>query len=118
MTVVSAPRSTAARRRSQANVAKAAPTVSLGALFAAGQFADLLWPTLVLLGVEQLRVQPGVTAVTPLDFVSYPYSHSLLMLCVWGVAFGGVYVVLRGARAKAAVVLAMLVVSHWVLDYV
>jgi LexA-binding, inner membrane-associated putative hydrolase len=65
-----------------------------------------------------VRVQPGVTAVTPLDFVSYPYSHSLLMLCVWGVAFGGVYVALRGARAKAAIVLALLVVSHWVLDYV
>src|SRR5207247_11295943 len=94
---------------------KAAPTVSLGALFAAAQFADLLWPTLVLLGVEQVRVQPGITAVTPLDFVRYPYSHSLLMLCVWGVAFGGVYVALRGARAKAAVVLALLVVSHWVL---
>src|SRR5216684_4024972 len=73
---------------------KAAPTVSLGALFAASQFADLLWPTLVLVGVEQVRVQPGITAVTPLDFVSYPYSHSLLMLCVWGGAFGGIYVAL------------------------
>ena len=97
---------------------KTVPAVSLGALFAAGQFADLLWPTLVLLGVEQVRVQPGVTAVTPLDFVSYPYSHSLLMLGVWGVALGGVYMALRGARAKAAIVLALLVVSHWVLDYV
>jgi uncharacterized membrane protein len=94
------------------------PAVSLGTLFAAGQFADLLWPTLVLLGVEQVRVQPGVTAVTPLDFVSYPYSHSLLMLCVWGAAFGAIYAALRGARAKAGVVLALLVVSHWVLDYV
>ena len=97
---------------------KAAPAVSLGALFAAGQFADLLWPTLVLLGVEQVRVQPGITAVAPLDFVSYPYSHSLLMLGLWGVAFGGIYVALRGARAKAGVILALLVVSHWVLDYV
>jgi membrane-bound metal-dependent hydrolase YbcI (DUF457 family) len=95
----------------------AAPTVSLGALFAASQFADLLWPTLVLAGVEQVTVQPGITVVTPLDFVSYPYSHSLLMLCVWGLTFGGIYVALRGARAKAGVVLALLVVSHWVLDY-
>src|SRR5437899_1454997 len=97
---------------------RAAPAVSLGALFAAAQFADLLWPTLVLLGVEQVRVQPGITAVTPLDFVSYPYSHSLLMLCVWGAAFGGIYVALRRARPKVGVILALLVVSHWFLDLV
>ena len=97
---------------------QAAPTVSLGALFAAGQFADLLWPTLLLLGVEQVRVQPGITAVTPLDFVSYPYSHSLLMLCVWGIAFGAIYAALRRAPPRAAITIALLVVSHWVLDVV
>jgi hypothetical protein len=97
---------------------RAAPTVSLGALFAAAQFADLLWPTLVLIGVEQVRVQPGITVVTPLDFVSYPYSHSLLMLCVWGVAFGVIYMALRRARPPVAITIALLVVSHWVLDVV
>ena len=51
---------------------KAAPSVSLGTLFAASQFADLLWPTLVLLGVERVEVQPGATRMTPLNFVSYP----------------------------------------------
>ena len=50
---------------------KAAPAVSLGTLFAAGQFADLLWPTLVLIGVEHVEVQPGATRMTPLNFVSY-----------------------------------------------
>jgi hypothetical protein len=97
---------------------KAAPTVSLGTLFLACQFADLLWPTLVLLGVEQVEVRPGVTKVAPLDFVSYPYSHSLLALCVWGVVFGVVYLALRRTRVSAAVTLALLVVSHWVLDFV
>jgi hypothetical protein len=96
----------------------AAPAVSLGALFAAAQFADLLWPTLLLVGVEQVRVQPGITVMTPLDFVSYPYSHSLLMLCVWGVAFAIIYTVLRRARPQAAMTIALLVVSHWVLDLV
>jgi hypothetical protein len=96
----------------------AAPEVSLGALFAAAQFADLLWPTLVLAGVEQVRVQPGITVVTPLDFVSYPYSHSLLMLCGWGVAFGAIYTALHRARPRAAITIALLVVSHWVLDVV
>ena len=55
-----------------------APAVSLGTLFLAAQFLDLLWPTLVLLGVETVRIAPGDTAVTPLEFVSYPFSHSLL----------------------------------------
>ena len=41
----------------------------------------------VLLGYERGRQsQPGATRFTPLNFVSYPYSHSLLALCVWGVA--------------------------------
>lgn len=51
---------------------KAATGVSLGVLFMAAQFADLLWPTLVLLGIERVDVVPGITAITPLDFVSYP----------------------------------------------
>ena len=97
---------------------KAAPAVSLGTLFIASQFADLLWPTLVLLGIERVEIQPGATAMTPLDFVSYPWSHSLEALCLWGVVFGGAYVAVRRARISAAVTLALLVVSHWVLDYV
>jgi len=56
---------------------RAAPRLSLAVLFAAAQFADLLWPVMVALGIEQVRIQPGITAFTPLDFVSYPYSHSL-----------------------------------------
>jgi membrane-bound metal-dependent hydrolase YbcI (DUF457 family) len=97
---------------------KAAPAVSLGTLFAAGQFADLVWPTLVLLGVEHVEVQPGATRMTPLNFVSYPYSHSLVALCLWGIIFGGVYLAIRRARPSAAVTLALLVVSHWLLDFV
>ena len=97
---------------------RAAPSVSLGALFVACQFADLLWPTLVLLGYERVEVHPGMSAVTPLEFVSYPYSHSLVALCAWGAAFGAVYLIVRRSRIAAAVTLALLVVSHWVLDYV
>ncbi|HYG65880.1 MAG TPA: hypothetical protein VEL74_25085, partial [Thermoanaerobaculia bacterium] len=60
-----------------------APSVSLGTLFLAGQLADLLWPTFVLLGLERVDIAPGITAVTPLDFVRYPYSHSLVALLGW-----------------------------------
>jgi hypothetical protein len=97
---------------------KAAPSISLGTLFLACQLADLLWPTLVLRGIERVEIMPGATKMTPLNFVSYPYSHSLLALSLWGLAFGGAYALLRGARLTAAVTLALLVVSHWVLDYV
>jgi len=97
---------------------KAAPAVSLGSLFLAAQFADLLWPTLLLLGIERVEVEPGVTAMTPLDFVSYPYSHSLLALCAWGLTAGIVYALVRRARGLAALTLAALIVSHWVLDVV
>jgi hypothetical protein len=97
---------------------KAAPALSLGTLFLACQFADLLWPTLLLLGIERVEIEPGVTVMTPLNFISYPYSHSLVALGLWGAVFGGVYAAVRRARASAAVALALLIVSHWVLDYV
>lgn len=96
---------------------RAAPRLSLAALFAAAQLADIIWPFLVAFGIEQVRIQPGITAFTPLDFVSYPYSHSLLMLCVWGALFGAVCAMVSHARRAFAVV-AALVVSHWVLDWV
>jgi hypothetical protein len=97
---------------------KAVPAVSLGALFLACQFADLLWPFLVLLGIERVRVQPGATAMTPLDFVSYPYSHSLIALAGWGIVVGGTYQAATRSRVFAGVILGLLVVSHWVLDVV
>jgi len=94
---------------------RAAPRLSLAVLFAAAQLADLLWPVFVALGLEHVRIEPGSTVFTPLDFVSYPYSHSLLMLIVWGSVLG--WVVARRDRRACLLVFA-LVVSHWVLDVV
>jgi hypothetical protein len=78
--------------------------------------ADIIWPNLVLLGLETLRIQPGITVMTPLDFVSYPYSHSLVALLLWSVVFGALYMVLSRVGIKVAIVIAALVLSHWVLD--
>ena len=50
--------------------------ISLGTLFLASQFIDLLWPILLLLGLESVKIESGNTAVTPLNFISYPFSHS------------------------------------------
>src|SRR6266508_4359646 len=106
---------------------RATPRVSLAVLFSAAQFADMLWPVLVALGIEQVRIHPGDTAFTPLEFVSYPYSHSLL-LAIWGLVFGLVYERAAHARRQAkaggpffsrtVVIITALVVSHWVLDVV
>jgi hypothetical protein len=89
--------------------------VSLGTLFLAAQFIDLLWPTLLLLGLESVRIAPGITRVTPLDFTHYPISHSLLAVLGWAILFGLAYYLMR-RFAKGAVVCGVLVVSHWMLD--
>ena len=95
---------------------KFAPQVSLGILFLACQLADIIWPNLVLLGIEALEVEPGITVMTPLNFVHYPYSHSLIALLLWGAIFAVLYALLRRSGTKAAIVIGMLVLSHWVLD--
>jgi len=94
-----------------------APRASMGVLMAAPMALDLLWPLFLLAGWEQVRIDPGNTAFTPLDFVSYPYSHSLAMSALWGVLFGLLY--WSGTRYVAgAVVTGFGVVSHWILDFV
>ncbi len=92
-----------------------APRVSLGTLFLAAQFLDLLWPTLLLLRIERVRIVPGATAVTPLLFEHYPVSHSLLAVLGWASLVGGTYYIVR-RDSLGAMVLGALVMSHWVLD--
>jgi membrane-bound metal-dependent hydrolase YbcI (DUF457 family) len=93
------------------------PRTSLGTLTAAVMLLDLIWPIFLLLGVEHVRIEPGATKFTPLDFYDYPWTHSLAMSIAWGIAFGVVYFV-RTRYARGAVVVALCVVSHWVLDLV
>ena len=115
------------------------PRLSLAVLFAAVQFADLLWPVLVALGIEQVRIVPGITASTPLEFISYPYSHSLLTLTIFGALFAWASLTFApsapnastfapashiatvdrpSAPANVFFIVLALVVSHWVLDVI
>jgi hypothetical protein len=96
---------------------RAAPEVSLGALFLATMWLDLVWPVFLLLGVETVEIKPGITKVTPFDFISYPWSHSLLFAGLWGVAFGTVYWLFK-RDGRGALVLGLVVTSHWVLDLI
>lgn len=91
--------------------------VSLGWYVAAVTMLDLIWPVLVIAGVEHGRIVPGATAFTPLVLEHYPWSHSLLMACVWGLALAGL-ARWRGIAPRTAWILATLVVSHWLLDFI
>lgn len=94
---------------------RAAPKTSLGATTFAAEFLDELWPILLLIGVEQVRIVPGLMVMSPLEFTYYPYSHSLLMAVVWGILIGGAYFLLR-RYGRGTWILGALVVSHWFLD--
>lgn len=91
--------------------------VPLGAAVAAAFGLDLIWPVLLLLGLETVRVNPGDTAFTNLAFDAYPWSHSLLTVAVWSglVWFTGRRVL---GSWRSGTVLGGLVLSHWVLDLV
>jgi hypothetical protein len=94
-----------------------APRPSLGTLVLAALLVDGVWPVLLLLGWEQVQIVPGITAVTPLLFVFYPYTHSLVAGFAWGALLGGAYYTVRRDR-NGALWLCALVISHWVLDFI
>ena len=97
---------------------KFAPQVSLGVFFLACQLADLIWPNLVLSGIESVEIELGNTAITPLHFAYYPYSHSLIGLVLWSVIFAVCYLLLQRAKSRVAIVIALVIISHWVLDVI
>lgn len=92
-----------------------APRLSLGTLVFAFQFADLLWPILLLFNVEHVRSAAGSMPTNPYEFYDYPISHSLLALVGWGLIVAGIHFARRRDAAAAAVLFAG-VVSHWFLD--
>lgn len=94
---------------------KVAPRTSLGTLVMAAQFVDLLWPILLLRGIEQVTIAPGITVVTPLDFVAYPLSHSLLADLGWACVFAGIYKLVK-RDSRGALCLWFVLISHWLLD--
>ena len=92
-----------------------APRASLGTFNLAAQLLDELWPIFVLLGIEHVRVTPGITAANPLEFVHYSITHSLVAAIGWSVVLGLLYYAVRRDR-RSAIVVGLLVLSHWILD--
>jgi len=93
-------------------------TIPLWVLFVAVQLIDILWTIFVLLGVEKVRIVPGITAANPLDLYYMPYTHSLVGAALWSIAAAVVYRWFRrGDGATASVIVGAAVFSHWVLDW-
>lgn len=96
---------------------RVAPAASLGTWFLSVQLVDLVWPLCLLAGIEHVRIVPGITAFTPLDFYDYPITHSLVAGVGWATAMAGCRLAVRRG-AVAALLLGAGVLSHWVLDAV
>src|SRR5881397_2888256 len=92
--------------------------IPLWVLFIAVQFLDYIWATLVLLGIEKLRVSKGFTAGSMLDLYFHPYSHSLIAAIMWSCIAGLAYKIFcrRRGRKYAAFIVGVAVFSHWILD--
>jgi len=99
---------------------RAEPKLSLGTLFVAVQFPDLLWGIFVLVGWEHARIVPGYTAITPLEFLNYPISHSLVGVIIWSVVAAALYYSWptrdTSRHWQAAAIVALAVFSHYPLD--
>jgi hypothetical protein len=94
------------------------PAIPLWLLFMAVQLVDVAWAVLVLLGIEKVRIVPGITASNPLDLYYMPYTHSLAAAVLWAVAAIVLCKFLPGVRTwSAAAWIGLAVLSHWVLDW-
>ena len=97
---------------------KSDASISLWVLFIAVQFLDVAWAPVVLLGIEKVRIVPGITASNPLDLYYMPYTHSLVAALLWS---AGAFVIYRLTRSRdgttAAIIVAAAVFSH-ALDFV
>jgi membrane-bound metal-dependent hydrolase YbcI (DUF457 family) len=89
----------------------------LGLLLFAALLLDVLWPVFCLIGIEAFRILPAGGPFLGVEFTNYPWSHSLAMSIVWGLLLGALWR-LRGGRLRTAGLVAALVVSHWVLDWI
>jgi hypothetical protein len=99
-------------------IRSARPEIPLWLLFLAAQLVDIAWGTLVLAGVEKVRIVPGITAASPLDLYYMPYTHSLVAAVVWSIAAAVVCrAVFRWKGWAAAAWVGAAVMSHWILDF-
>lgn len=98
--------------------AKAAdPSLPLAALMVSTQILDIAWSSMIMCGIEKVRLQRNFTATNDLDLYYMPYSHGLLAAAGWSALAGGAtYALLPGHSITAALIMAAVCFSHWLLD--
>ena len=94
--------------------------IPLWVLFIAVQLIDVFWACFVMLGVERVRIVPGITATNPLDLYYMPYTHSLVGVLGWSAAGFAAYRLFSRSpfASRAALLVALAVLSHWFLDLI
>jgi hypothetical protein len=93
------------------------PRAGLGWWVASVTFLDMLWPVFLLAGLEHAELSGSTNPFLTLTFTDYPLSHSLVAAAAWAAVFAGVYRLVKGRQGGAGL-LALGVLSHWVLDVV
>lgn len=93
--------------------------IPLWLLFLAVQWIDVMWGIFVLLGIEKVRIVPGITASNALDLYYMPYTHSLVAALGWSAAAYVVCQFVQGLRGRrTGLIMAAAVFSHWILDLI
>ncbi len=91
---------------------------SLGVLFLAVQFVDILFMPFVLLGIERMNIVPNFTESTHFELEYVPYTHSLVGSLFWAAVAYAVFRWLFVKKQSVALVIALAVFSHWILDLI
>ena len=95
---------------------------SLGMLFIATQFVDILFFPFVLAGIENLKFVKGFTAVNDFNMDYYPFTHGLLASLLWAILWFLLYFFVfsknKTNKKSIAIVMALAVLSHWFTDLI
>jgi hypothetical protein len=100
---------------------RVAPELPLPLCFVACELVDYFWGSLVLAGVERMRIVPHFNATNWLDLYFMPYTHSLPAAVLWSAGAAGLAVLFMQPsprRSLVALVIGLTVGSHWLLDFV
>jgi hypothetical protein len=88
----------------------------LATMFVAAQLADWAFFSLALIGVENMRIDPGASAMVPFDLYDMPYTHSLIGMAVLSAGLLAIVALWR-RDLQLGVLAGMVALSHWLLDW-
>ena len=97
--------------------AKAAePRAPLWTYVAGCQLLDIGWSSLLMGGVEKMRIDPALPG-SPLDLYYMPFTHSLPAALAWSAAATVVSKPALKLPWSASLMIGAVVFSHWIADF-